>query len=125
MLFGGSASPLCFLAMLYAGVIVGVVSEIESFILKLTKNAALISTILDVLVVLFGGFAFIITINSTCFGYFRVYMLVAFLFGIYLEKTTIGFLVAFLCKFVYNNIIKLIALMRRKACDSRKTKDNS
>ena len=125
MLFGGEFNNLAFLSLFYVGCISGILYEITVFLCKITNSKLFLRNILDIFVVLFGGILFIFAINYIAMGKFRVYLLLAFGLGIVIERTSIGFLVAKICDFVYNKGIKKLFFIRRKHIDSRKTKDNS
>ncbi len=99
--------------MLYLGLILGLIYEITAFICKIIKYKA-IRHILDILVVFVGFLAFIVAINLLGGGKFRFFFVIGYLLGFYLERTSIGFLVAKVCLFVYNITIKIFSAMRRK-----------
>ena len=125
MLFYTSINNLSFLALFYVGIISGVLYEISVFACKITKNSIILRNLLDVFVVFCSGIMFIFGINIVALGNFRVYLALAFVLGVVIERTSIGFLVAKVCNFVYNKSIKFHSFIRRKYFDTRKTKNNS
>lgn len=125
MLFYTSINNLSFLVLFYVGIISGVLYEISVFVCKITKNSIILRNLLDVFVVFCSGIMFIFGINIVALGNFRVYLALAFALGVVIERTSIGFLVAKVCNFVYNKSIKFHSFIRRKYFDTRKTKNNS
>lgn len=125
MLFVTESNNFAFFMMLYVGIVIGLLYEISIFVCKITKNNLVLRNVFDILITIIGSFLFVFAINYANFGYFRVYLLAVFVLGFVLERVSIGFLVAKVCDFVYNKIIKLIRQIRRERNDSRKTKDNS
>ncbi len=111
-----------FCVFIYVGLLIGIVCEIASFCVKLTKNNNVIRAFFDVLTALFGCFAMIFCINYVGNGYFRLYFLIGFAMGLWLERVSLGFLVAKSCLFVYNISIKIKDFLRRDKIDPRKTK---
>ncbi len=125
MLFYTNINNLSFLALFYLGLMSGVLYEISVFVCKITKNSIILRNLLDIVVVFCSGIMFIFGINIVAFGSFRAYLVLAFVFGVVIERTSIGFLVAKVCNFVYNKSIKFHSFIRRKYFDTRKTKNNS
>ena len=105
---------MCFFAMIYLGLIVGIVYEITCFICKIAKNNKVVRSFFDVIVVFLAFVLFFLAINTLGNGYFRLFFVVGYALGIYLEKISLGFLVAKICLFVYNNSIKVLTIIRRK-----------
>lgn len=104
----------CFCTFLYLGLLLGLMYEITSFVVSLTRGNKVIRAVLDVVIVILGFLVFTLAINSLGNGYFRVFFVLGYLLGFYLERISIGFLVAKICLFVYNKSIKILSYLRRK-----------
>lgn len=127
MLFETLKQSYIFLGAIYFGLICGILFEILQFFLG-KKNKVFI-LIKDVLFSLLSTILFIICLKLVNYGEFRLYILLAFIVGFILERTTIGFLVEkliqFICKFirfVYNKLMKSKILRRCFGYDRRESK---
>ena len=105
---------MCFCTMLYLGILIGVLYEITVFISKIVKSNIVFRQIFDGIVVFVAGLVFIVAINMLGNGQFRLFFVIGYLLGFWLERTSIGFLVAKICEFVYNKGIKVLKAIRRK-----------
>lgn len=112
MFLGSLSYNMCFCTMLYLGLILGIVYELSIFASKILKNIVF-RHIFDAIFVVFAFLMFIVAINILGNGYFRVFFLLGYLLGFWLERTSIGFLVAKIFEFVYNKIRKFIKHIRR------------
>ena len=122
MFLDNLSNNMRFCVFVYVGLMVGIVCEIASFCVKLSKNNGVIRSFFDILIAIFGCFVMIFCINSVGNGYFRLFFLLGFALGLVLERVSLGFLVAKGCLFVYNISIKIKDFLRRDKIDPRKTK---
>ncbi len=101
-----------FLIIFLMGVGCGVIFELIKFVLMLFKNNKILKNILDFFCCLIFTLIFFFSLNQFNFGSFRLYLLVSFSLGFYLERKTIGKLIAKSLIFVYNKVTKLLGLVR-------------
>lgn len=97
------------LCILYFGIIAGLFFEAKNLIEKSFKENIVVCILLDTLFCIVASFIFVIAKNSVNFGQFRLYMLFSFIFGIFIERISIGFLVEKIFLFVYNKV-KFVAI---------------
>ena len=101
-----------FCSMLYFGLISGIILEIKLLVDKSFKNK-IITIILDVLLGVIFAFIFVKSMNIYNYGEFRLYLLIAYCFGIVILHKTIGFLVEKLIKLLYNLCIKILKKLKK------------
>ena len=84
------------------GMICGIVCDILKTITHLFKNNIIIQITSDFLFSTVSGLLFFSLLNQYFYGQIRLYILIIFLFGIYLEQKTLGKLFAKLYFILYN-----------------------
>jgi len=104
MLFETLKQSYIFLGSIYFGLLCGIIKNVINLILKNCKNNKIIIFILDLIFMITFSFLFFICINIVNFGEFRIYLLIWYLLGFILEIKTLGFLVDFVLKKIYNFI---------------------
>ena len=72
------------------------------------NNKKLINFILDLIFSIGAIFLLITCLNVVNYGEFRFYLLISFIIGYFLERISIGFLVDFILKKLYNLTIKIV-----------------
>ena len=82
-----------FLAVLYFGLIAGVVFEGKNLIQNAFNKNKIVCVVLDTAFMAIASLLFIFAKNLANYGEFRLYLLIAFVLGIVLEHISIGFLV--------------------------------
>ena len=91
-----------FLAVLYFGLIAGVVFEGKNLIQNAFNKNKIVCLVLDTAFMTLSALLFICAKNLANYGEFRLYLLIAFVLGIMLEHISIGFLVEKFFVSVYN-----------------------
>lgn len=104
MLFETLKQSYIFLGSIYFGLLGGITKNIINLLIKACKNNKITTFILDLIFMIIFSFLFIICINIVNFGEFRIYLLIGYLLGFILEIKTLGFLVDFVLKKIYNFI---------------------
>ncbi len=117
MLFSSSILGNSCIFMIYVGLLVGIVYEICVCVRKILLSNIAITICCDIVFGIILVFAFFFGINYCNYGQFRVFLLISYLFAFWLERTTIGFLVAKLINFIYNQGRKLL---KKGRCYDRK-----
>ena len=90
--------------MFFVGLLIGVFYEVCFFIRKVFVFKVF-TIVLDIFFVAISFVAVLFAINFCCFGELRLYLFLGLLFGFFLERVSIGFLVAKTLKFIYNNFV--------------------
>lgn len=108
MLFETLKQSYIFLGVVYFGILAGILKDIISFIQTLFNNKKLINFILDLIFSIGAIFLLITCLNVVNYGEFRFYLLISFIIGYVLERISIGFLVDFILKKLYNLTIKIV-----------------
>lgn len=130
MLFESLKQIYIFLGAIYFGLLCGIVRDFCLFIFNLTKKNKIVSFILDLVFSIIGTFLFIICLNVVNFGEFRIYLLLSYLLGYLIERKSLGFLVDFIFKKVYNLLTKVFKklgstkFVKRLLVYDRKTSKN-
>lgn len=107
MLFETLKQSYIFLGSLYFGLICGLFKDFNIFILKILKSNKIANIILDILFSTIFALLFILCLNIVNFGEFRIYILLSYIFGYAIERKTLGFLVDFILKKIYNFFRKI------------------
>ena len=130
MLFESLKKIYIFLGAIYFGLLCGIVRDLCLFIFNLTKKNKIVSFILDLVFSIIGTFLFIICLNVVNFGEFRIYLLLSYLLGYLIERKSLGFLVDFIFKKLYNFLTKVFKklgstkFVKRLLVYDRKTSKN-
>lgn len=99
--------------MFFVGLALGVVYEICFFIRKLFPFK-IFTIIFDILFVFISFIVVLFAINFCAYGELRLYLFLGVFFGFFVERVSIGFLVAKSLNFIYNNfIVKLINKLKQ------------
>ncbi len=97
------------------GIISGVVFELFYAIRALSNFTYILTFVLDLVAVLFSAFMFVFCVYTYNSGIIRLYLILAFLLGIFVTKISLGNLVAKFVNSIYNYIIKLAEKRKAKA----------
>lgn len=99
--------------MLFTGVVVGVFYEVCFFLRKIFV-LNIFTIILDILFSLFSFILVLLSINYCAFGEIRLYLFLGLVLGFFIERLSIGFLVAKTLNFIYTCVIvKLINKLKQ------------
>ena len=90
------------------GVLIGILYDILQFITLCTKNNIVVQIITDTTFTFISGISLFYAINHILLGMFRLYIVIIFILGLYIERKTIGKIFAKLNFILYNVGIKLI-----------------
>lgn len=96
-----------FLCMLYFGLIAGIVFEAKNLIINAFSKNKVVCFVLDLIFMVVASLLFVLAKNISNYGEFRIYLLIGFVLGIYLEHASIGFLVEKFFLLCYNWITKI------------------
>ena len=121
MLFNNSILGCSFLFMFYIGICIGILYDIFLYIRK-AYNLKFVTILLDSIFGIVTTIAFIFGLQYCNYGQFRLFLVITYIFGFVLQKTTMGDLVAKSIKFIYNLNIKIFG--KRKNHDRKQTKTN-
>lgn len=97
---------LLFFIFLLLGLVIGATIGLFNHIIVLFKNSKVIRFILDLILPLLSGFAFLYLSNKYNMGEIRWFFVLAVVIGIYIERKTIGKLFAHIFSKVYNKCIE-------------------
>ena len=95
-----------FLILFAIGIGLGIIYGFIN-ILYLVKNRPILHIITDFIFTITFGIIFFIAINIINMGEFRLFLLIAYILGFYIERITLGKLFAKGYKNMYNKIINL------------------
>lgn len=96
-----------FLCVLYFGLIAGIVFEGKNLIINAFSKNKVVCFVLDLIFMVVASLLFVLAKNISNYGEFRIYLLIGFVLGIYLEHASIGFLVEKFFLFCYNWLTKI------------------
>lgn len=102
MLFETLKHIYIFLGCVYFGICLGIIYNFFNFILTTAKHNKFLQILFDIIFSAISVLMFFVCLNIVNFGEFRFFVLVSFVFGFFVEQKTLGFLVDFLFKKVYN-----------------------
>jgi hypothetical protein len=112
------------LGMFYFGLVAGIFFEAKNLMNKVFKNKfALIAG--DFVFLIVASFLFVWGENVFNYGEFRVFLLLGYVVGLYLEHITIGFLVEKFLILAYNLISKVLSKIKKVLKHDRKANVNS
>ena len=94
-----------FLTFLFLGYISSIFLEVNMLINTLCKNKKIIEIIMDIISILCITITYIFFINILNYGENRMFLLISFILGIFLERKSIGKLFAKLYRKLYNYIV--------------------
>lgn len=111
----GIFTGVVFLWLVVAGVLFGVVYECGFVLRGITGFNKVVTVIVDTLIFSFAGVCFFFTIYYVNNGIFAFYEVMGFIIGFFLERLSIGKLLANILFFVYNNLVKLCKYLKKKS----------
>lgn len=117
--------PLIFLLLLLIGFLSGLFFDFGNYIVFLCNKNKVVRVVFDVLISLVCCFIFFLSILSLSYGELRFYHILGFLLGVFLERKTLGKIIAKVSKYCYNKITKTIIILKgrqKKNNDTSKSK---
>lgn len=94
------------------GVLMGIIYDEFQFINLCTKNNIISRILTDTVFTFISGISFFYSVNHLLLGMFRLYIVIIFILGMYIERKTIGKLFAKLNFILYNVGVKLITKLK-------------
>lgn len=129
MLFESLKQSYVFLGCLYFGLLCGIVYDFFKFILNLFGRKRFFQIVGDILFSFVFVILFFVCLNVTNYGEFRIFVLISYILGFFVEQKTLGFLVDFIFQKLYNFLRKVFAKLSKTkffrrifGCDTRKSK---
>ncbi len=107
MLYETLSQGYIFLCVLYFGLLGGILFEAKNLIINALSKNKVVCFVLDLVFMLVACLLFVVSKNIANYGEFRIYLLISFILGIWLEHITIGFLVEKFFMFCYNWTTKI------------------
>ena len=107
MLYSTLLQGQMFLAMLYFGLLCGIVLTVKKLIDKITKKNKYFIVLTDILFVAICSLVFLLAKIKFCYGEFRLFEIISFCLGIFLEQISINNLVEKILKLLYNFFVKV------------------
>lgn len=130
MLFESLKQGYIFFGSVYFGLIIGIIYDFCKFNVRLLKNKKVVQIIFDCFFSIAFVLLFFVCLNVVYFGEFRLFVLISFILGFVLEQKSLGFLVDFIIKKLYNffvvvfkRILKIKFIRRMFNFDSGKSKN--
>jgi len=117
MLYETLKHGVIFLSMLYFGLVGGVFYEIKSLCFKPLEKNAFLTIILDTVFFVILALLFFVAIQFTNYGEIRFFLFISFFLGFFLERITIGSMLAKFFKVLYNkfiNVVKKFKIIKAK-----------
>ena len=111
-----------FFYFLIIGIICGILFEICKLTKLVSKNNLFITNTVNFIYFCLIGMCFCSFLIKKCQGELKIYILFAFVVGIFLEQISIGFFFTKFYKMVYNTIIKIVTKIKVTKFGKRITK---
>lgn len=120
LLYESLNQPLTFLWVFLIGFFASIIFDLSKYLTFLCNNNKIMQKVFDALAVFVFGALFFIVCLVFNFGQFRLYILMAYLCGLLLERTTFGLILAKFCKFCYLNFKKINFTFKKKKNNDEK-----
>lgn len=104
MYFNANSQWWISLILIGVGFLCGFLYNFAHAIVFVFKNNVWVKNILELVATVFCGVLFLIVVNIVYYGEVRMYMIVAFVLGLYLELVTVGKIIAKTFLLLYNTI---------------------
>ena len=102
-----------FLCLLYFGIVCGIFLTAKKLCEKTFKNKKNVVIIFDILFMLVFSAIFIFAKTKFCYGEFRLYEVVAFVLGIWLQQISLNNLVEKFFKMSYTLLVKIFCKLKK------------
>ena len=113
MLYSTLLQGQMFLAMLYFGLLCGIVLTVKKLIDRITKKNKYFIVLTDILFVAICSLVFLLAKIKFCYGEFRLFEIISFCLGIFLEQISINNLVEKILKLLYNFFVKVFLKIKK------------
>lgn len=121
LLYETLSQPLIFIIVFAVGFLSGFLFDLENYLVFLCNKNKIVKIVLDFTLTLLCCFIFFLTILNQNYGELRFYEILAFAGGIFLERKSLGFVIAKFFTWCYTKFEKLIQKIKEKA----KAKDDT
>lgn len=101
------------LVMIYFGVTCGIMLTIKNLMCKTVKQNKVVVILTDVLFCIVSTFVFLYAETTFCYGEFRLFELLSFCLGIFIEQISINNLVEKFLKLIYNLSVKIFCKVKK------------
>ena len=112
-----------FFSMIYFGLVGGVFYEMKTLFFKPLEKNKVLTTILDSVFFVILALLFFFAVQFTNYGEIRFFLFLSFFLGFFLERITIGSMLAKFFKVLYNkivNVTKKLKIMKNKKIKEEK-----
>lgn len=109
LLYETLSQPLIFLITFAVGFGCGIFADLRNYIFFLCNKNKIVGIVLDVAVSTICGIIFLATVLSLNFGELRLYLFLAFVFGLISERFSLGLIIAKITTWCYNLFKKAIS----------------
>lgn len=100
------------LVMIYFGIISGILLTIKNLICKALKKNKVVIILTDILFCIISSFVFLYAQNKFSYGEFRLFQLLSFLLGVFIEQISINNLVEKILRLIYNLFVKVFCKVK-------------
>jgi len=112
MLYETLKQGVIFLSMLYFGLVGGVFYEIKSLCFSPLEKSTVLTIILDSVFFVILALLFFVAVQFTNYGEIRFFLLLSFFLGFFLERITIGSMLAKFFKVLYNKVVNVVKKLK-------------
>ena len=113
MLYESLLQGKMLLCLFYFGIICGIILSIKKMIDKSLKNNNIITAITDVIFMAISSVIFIYAKIKYCYGQFRIFELLGFVLGIYLQQISINNLVEKFLNLSYTFFVRVFCKLKK------------
>ncbi len=113
MLYETLLGGYVFACLLFCGIVAGIVLEVFNLIESSLKKIKLLQILINALASFAVAVILFLAVNMFNYGEYRLYLLIAFVLGIVLERLTVGQIVANISFFMYNCFKKVAKFLNK------------
>lgn len=125
LLYETLSQPLIFAVISLIGFSSGLIFDLRNYICFLFAKNKIVSITLDVVATILVCLIFLIGNLYFNFGEFRVYVILAFIIGLLIERVTLGIIVGKICSWCYNKFRKLVLKIYGRRENKKESSINS
>lgn len=123
LLYETLSQPLIFLIILAIGFGCGFLLDARNLVYFLCNKNKVVGILLDVLIGLGLGAVLLLSVLAFNYGELRLYLILSFLFGIFLQRISVGRMIAKLSKRWYTFFKGIVSRLNGKQKKSKKSVD--
>ena len=113
MLFESLLQGKIFLVFLYFGILCGMIFSAKKLIDNCFRRSKFVVVLTDILFMIFSSMVFVLAKIKFCYGEFRLFELLAFCIGIFLEQISLDNLVEKFLKVCYNALKGIFCKLKK------------